>query len=155
MVKKHRFVVITILMLLLAGLGCSLSSSPPVIYVTATPEGGGATSTPIIITATPEVQPTLAPVPTATLQPDEGLHEAKLDLRNGNYEDAVVTFQALLNDRLLSDTIRAEAAYNLGQAAVRDGLFQAAVDSLTEFITKFPNDARIGQAYFLRGDAYL
>jgi tetratricopeptide (TPR) repeat protein len=43
----------------------------------------------------------------------------------------------------------------LGQAAVREGLFNNAVESLTNFINQFPQDQRVPQAYFLRGDAYL
>src|SRR5690606_10503312 len=47
------------------------------------------------------------------------------------------------------------AALGLAQAALREGLFEDAVDALTTFITNFPEDERIGKAHFLRGDAYM
>src|SRR5690606_6074614 len=50
---------------------------------------------------------------------------------------------------------RAEAALGLGQAALRDGLFQDAVDALTDFIDQLPDDANAARAHFMRGDAYL
>ena len=47
------------------------------------------------------------------------------------------------------------AAFGLGQAALRDGLFAQALDALTTFIETFPQDERIAQAHYLRGDAEL
>jgi soluble lytic murein transglycosylase len=83
------------------------------------------------------------------------LIQAKIDARNGDYVRAVTTFQAVLNDPFIPPDVRAEAAFSLGQAAVREGLFQAAVDALSEFITRYAGDPRVSKAFFLRGDAYL
>jgi soluble lytic murein transglycosylase len=141
--------------LLLTVLACSLQSTPEPIIVTATPLGGIPTQGPIIITATPEITATPVPVSTATLPPNEGIAQAELAVRNGNYEQAVSLYQAVLRDGFIGADLRAEAAYSLGQAAVREGLFESAIGSLTDFISQFPNDSRIGQAYFLRGEAYL
>jgi soluble lytic murein transglycosylase len=144
-----------LILLLVAGLACSLQSTPEPIVVTATPVGGIPTQGAIIITATPEITATPAPIPTSTLPPSEGLAQADLAVRNGDYEKAVSLYQAVLNDALIGDDIRSEAAFSMGQAAVREGLFTSAVDSLSNFIESFPNDPRLGQAYFMRGDAHL
>jgi len=146
---------IALVALFLATLACSLSAEPEPIIITATPFGGDATLTPIVITATPEHTTTPAPVPTATLIPSEGLRMGRLAAHNGDYNTAVMTYKAVLNDTSLDDATRAESAFRMGQAAVREGLFDDAVSALTQFINQFPQDRRIGQAYFLRGDAYL
>jgi len=151
----NRHIFLSIGFLVVVGLACSLQQAPPPVYVTTTPIGSDATLTPIIITATPEIPPTSAPIPTPTLPPVQGLQNAQVDMRNGNYENAVITLQAVVNDQFLDESVRAQAAFNLGQAAVREGLFQAAVDTLTSFIESYPDDDRLGKAYFLRGDAYL
>lgn len=153
MVRKIPSLVVAALML--AGLACSLQNAPQPIVITATPIGGIPTATPIIITATPPPNATLAPLPTPTLPPSEGVFVGQRAMHNGDYVTAVTIFQAVLNDPAATPEIRAEAAFSLGQAAVREGLFQAAVDALSEFIASFPNDNRTPEAYFLRGDAYL
>ncbi len=154
MIMRHR-ILIPIVAVMLVTLACSLSDEPETIFVTATPIGGDWTPTPIIITATPAVPPTSAPVPTATLPPSEGLNQAERALHNGDYETAVVTYQGVLSDPFLTGDVRADAAFRLGQAGVREGLFQAAVDALSDFIAQYPDDPRLGKAHFLRGDAYL
>lgn len=138
----------------LVTLACSLQSAPAPIVVTATPVGGNVPQA-IIITATPLVQSTPVPLPTQTLPPNQGLEQGNLAMQHGDYETAVQTFQAVLNDSFIDDSLRAEAAFRLGQAARREGFFPQAVNSLSQFIENYPNDPRISQAYFLRGDAYL
>jgi soluble lytic murein transglycosylase len=76
-------------------------------------------------------------------------------MQHGDYASAVQTFQAVLNDSFIDDALRAEAAFRLGQAARREGFFPEAVNSLSQFIQNYPDDPRIPQAHFLRGDAYL
>lgn len=103
------------------------------------------------ISATPSsqtVQPGIAP--------DVMLLAAERYLLNGYYETAVAAYQALLaqGDSVPAE-MRAAAAFGLGQAALREGLFQDAVTALDGFITDFPQDARLAQAHFLRGDALL
>ncbi|MFP4323529.1 MAG: tetratricopeptide repeat protein [Anaerolineales bacterium] len=154
MMTRYKLLIPTIA-IVLATLACSLSSEPETIFMTATPIGGDATPSPIIITATPATAPTNAPIPTPTLPPSEGLNRAERALHNGDYETAVVTYQGLLSDPFLTGDVRADAAFRLGQAGVREGLFQAAVDALSDFIAQYPDDPRLGKAHFLRGDAYL
>jgi soluble lytic murein transglycosylase len=101
------------------------------------------------------LQPTLPPA-TPTTSPDALLLNAERALLNGYYEDAVATYQAILAQGETAPVeLRAAATFGSGQAALREGLFQEAAAALTIFITTFPQDARIAQAYFLRGDAYL
>jgi len=154
---KSKVPFITVIALLAATLACSLSNSPETIYITATPIGGEfvPTNAPIVITATPQVTDTPAPIPTATLVPSEGMRQGNLAIRNGNYEVAVNTLRNVLSNESLEDSIRAEAAFRMGQASMREGLFAEAVQSLTSFINQFPQDSRVGQAYFIRGEAYM
>jgi soluble lytic murein transglycosylase len=132
-------------LLLLAA--CNLDQQP-VIVSTPTPE---ATAT-----ATPEPSPTFtpSPPPTPTVDPAVVLQAGDNFLINGYYENAVSTYQTVLNQDA-PPAYAAPAAFRLGQAAVREGLFDSAVEALTMFITQYPQDERAASAYFLRGDAYL
>jgi tetratricopeptide (TPR) repeat protein len=135
------------LLVLLAGCGQAGPTPTPWI-VTATPDV--PTSTP-----TPVASPTLEPSPTPV--PDIALRTAQLHLTNGDYEAAVLTFQSVLSqptDAVAAD-VRASAAYGLGEAALREGLFQETVNALTSFLAQYPADGRVPQAYFMRGDAML
>jgi soluble lytic murein transglycosylase len=95
-------------------------------------------------------------VPTLDTAPELKLAQADTLMTNGYYEQAVAAYQNLLalGDSIPAE-IRAVAAFKLGQAALRDGLFDQAVTALTLLITQFPQDSRAANAYFLRGDAYL
>lgn len=82
------------------------------------------------------------------------LAEANRLLRDGYFEEAITAFQNVI--QVATDpAIRGEAAYKLGQSALREGLFQAALDALTLLIDELPQDPNVARAYFLRGDAYL
>lgn len=155
-----------LLALIAAVLACNLQGEPDVIFVTATPQGGGLPALPsvqptsnngvVVITATPAPTATLASIPTPTLPPSEGIAEANRALHNGDYETAVTTYKAVLNDPLVSAEIEVEATFGLGQAAVREGLYEDAITALTEFIsTHEESDVRVAWAYFLRGEAFL
>jgi soluble lytic murein transglycosylase len=126
-----------------------------VIYITATPSGDSAAVVPQEAAAATANTPVL-PSPIPFTQPTDALADANQLLEYGYYEEATRTFQNILaqGDQLAPE-IRSEAAFKLGQAALREGLFSDAVDSLTLMINLFPQDARTPQAYFLRGDAYL
>ncbi len=147
MTKQALRQVLLALLLVSAMAGCG---QPQVIYVTATPE---ATAGP---TATPSPTPTPTIPPTPTLDPQVTLRLADRYLVNGYYENAVAAYQTLLDQGAgVPDAMRASAAFNLGRAALREGLFADAVSALTAFITQHPQEARVPQAHFLRGDAYL
>ena len=139
--------VLGLVSMLLAG--CFTSQGPAqVIVVTATPDVPPATATP--------VPPPTVP-PTATPPPDVELGAAQRQLRNGEYQSAIVTFQRVLETpaEAVTQDVSAAAAYGLGEAALRDGSFDAAVSALTLFVAQHPEDSRVPWAYFLRGDALL
>lgn len=129
-----------------------------VIVVTATPDTlAVAQSVPTIVQQVPTQQPiSTSTVPPAPLvDADTLLADAEQLVRNGYYEEAVAAYQGIIAQAGLSNEVQAEAAFLLGQAAGREGLFSTAVDALTVLIDRFPDDERTPQAYFLRGDAYL
>lgn len=136
---------ITLLLLLALVSGCTLNQQPA---ETATPS---ATST---ATLAPTATSTPTPPPTPTVEPALVLQAGDNYLINGYFENAVSTYQALL-DQNPPPEFSALAAFRLGQAALREGLFNNAVESLTRLIDNYPQDERLAQAYFLRGDAYL
>ncbi len=128
--------------------GCSSALTPP------EPTPVAATPAPPPV---PTPLPSPTPAPTPTVVPDVALRTAQRHLTNGQYENAVATFQMVLSQPLESvpPDVRAAAAYGLGEAALRDGLFAEAVTALTNFLAQFPSDSRAPWAYFLRGDALL
>jgi soluble lytic murein transglycosylase len=179
----RTFPILVLAALVLTGCNLNANALPTpnnsnVIYVTATvplptPNAEGI----IVITATPDpnqvlvqqpvnnaqdtvIQPE-APIlpteiPTLAYAPEEELAAARQKYTNGYYEEAVAMYQALLgHGETVPPDIRAEAAYRLAQAALREGLFNDAVSALTQLITNFPQNQYAVGAYFLRGDAYL
>lgn len=149
--KQHfSFLTVLVLMLGFGAAGCNFSSDQAPVVITATPNPD------LFPTATrPYVTPTPHIVPTPTLPPTEALDDATRALHNGNYVRAVDYFEAVVEQTGADPALRAAAAYGLGEAALREGLFKQAADALTSFIDTFPADSRIPQAHFLRGDAYL
>lgn len=151
MTDLRRF--LTLIALTLISVGCTLDAQPeePVLFVTATP--GVQTVGQITEPTNIAVQPTIQPTP--TIEPDLLLRIGDRYLLNGYYESAVYSYQSLLTQAGAPPEARASAAFGLGQAALREGLFSDAVNALTQLISEFPSDARFAPAYFLRGDAYL
>lgn len=138
--KRTHLIHLAALMLLAAG--CNLNQIPEVIPATETP------------TETP-VPPTATIVPTPTIAPEIILSQGDSYLRNGYFADAAVTYKTLVEQSGAAPTDGAAAAYGMGQAAVREGLYSEAVAALTTFIDAHGQDERIAQARYLRGDAYL
>jgi soluble lytic murein transglycosylase len=94
--------------------------------------------------------------PTPQLPPDTLLLMAERAALNGQYEQAVGTFNLVLAQGDSAPApARAQAAFGLGKAALREGMFIEAVNALTNFLDQFPDDANAATARFLRGDAYL
>jgi TolA-binding protein len=121
--------------------GCNLNEQPPqYVIVTSAP-------TEVLATAT------LAPTP--TVAPEIILRLGDRYLLNGYFENATAAYQTLVNQPGTPPEDAAAAAYGMGQAAVREGLYAEAVEALTTFIDQFPQDDKIAQAHYLRGDAYL
>ncbi|MEP7292938.1 MAG: tetratricopeptide repeat protein, partial [Chloroflexota bacterium] len=125
--------------------GCNLNPLPQVVPVTEAP--------------TEQVQATEAPtatmMPTATIAPGILLEQGDSELLNGYFENAATTYQRLVEQAGAPTVEGATAAYGMGQAAVREGLFAEAVEALTTLIEEHPQDERVAQAHYLRGEAYL
>lgn len=147
--------LLPLLALVLATTACSLAGEPPVTYVIVT--SALDVSVAQLPTDTPQPSPTPEPTftPTPDVAPDVGLRSADRLLLDGYFEDAVTTYQQVINRGDSTDEQRAAAAFGSGQAALRAGLFDQAVNVLTVLVTDYPNDYRAPQGYFLRGDAYM
>ncbi|NLX08604.1 MAG: tetratricopeptide repeat protein [Chloroflexi bacterium] len=148
------------LLLILAMLGCNLANitgGDKTVIVTATPSSPDLLATPdqAAPPTVPYVTPTPPPVPTSTLPPDVALADAQLALKNGDFVTAVDLFESVIGQPNGDPQIQSMAAYGLGEAALREGLYDQAAAALTEFIRDYPDDSRLPQAHFLRGDAYL
>lgn len=143
---KNRKLVSALVAALLAT-GCNLNSAPPT-YVIVTGE-----PTQALLPSEPPPTATLPPTP--TVAPEIILRLGDRYLLNGYFENAAATYDTLVQQAGATAEERAAATYGLGQSAVREGLFAEAVTALTTFIDEFPDDSRIAQAYYLRGDAAL
>jgi soluble lytic murein transglycosylase len=149
---------LVLFLLALAAVACNFASQPEPIVVTATP------SNPALLDPTfqtlpapvvPYVTPTLPVVPTPTLPPQQAFDDAARALHNGDYETAVAYFNAVMIQPDADLALRADAAYGLGEAALREGLYDQAAAALSRFMTEHPSDPRVPHATFLRGDAHL
>lgn len=148
--NRLRALLALALIWMLAACNASAQTSDNVTYVIITGQPPDA-----LATQAPSVEPTIPPTPTPDIPPDVALRIADRYLLDGYYENAVFTFQNVLVRTDASPEIRASAAFGMGQAALREGLFADSVSALTTLITNFPDDFRAALAYFLRGDAYL
>ncbi|MBN1681100.1 MAG: tetratricopeptide repeat protein [Anaerolineae bacterium] len=138
-------------MLILAVTACTLSTEPETILVSATPSTYEAPPASTV----PYVTPTPLTVPTPTTPPDIALADAQLALKNGDYVSAVLSFQAVIDQYDINPAMQTKAAFGLGEAALREGLYVQAIAALTQFITQHPDSDHIPHAYFMRGDAYV
>lgn len=145
--------LLPIIGLLLASLACTLTGEQKTIVVTATPNTLEAP--PVAPPTVPYVTPTPVIVPTPTLPPDIALSGAQQALKNGDYVTAVDHFQSVIGQSSSAPEMVLAAYYGLGEAALREGLYEQAAVALTEFIKRYPDNPRLPQAHFLRGDAYL
>lgn len=131
---------------------CSLNVQPQIV-ATETPTAtatDAATPTP---TDTP-APPTATPLP--TIVPQVALDAAGSDRVNGDYAEAAAQYQLVLDQGAAAPAdALAEAALGFGQAALRQGLFDEAVDALTTYIAQAEDAESVGQARLLRGEASL
>ncbi len=143
-------------LLVLAALACNLPGQQTIIVTATASPAPTITFTPTI-TVTPTPLPTVTPIPSATVVPQTAVDLADKALNNGDYQSAVKTYRAILDQPVTSvnPVLRASAQFGAGVAALREGQFSDAVTLLSGFISTYPNDLHIPQAYFLRGDAYL
>ena len=143
-----RLIAVAVALVLLAS-ACSLSDKTEVVRITATPQPQD------VIVTRPYVTPTPPPVPTPSVEPRAAVGDAQRALLNGDFVSAVTSFEAVIAQPDADPALRAAAAYGLGEANLREGLYQEAANALTRFLSEYPNDERVPQAHFLRGDAYL
>lgn len=147
---------------------CGMATSENVTYVIVT--GQPPTAAPVsqqqvigpggqadAATLSPLPSPTPPDLPTAapTADPQTALAQGDRALQNGYIEIAIQSYQAILERTDVPTDVRAAAAYNLGLAAAREGLFDLAVTALDNLIALSPGDLRAAQALVVRGDAYL
>ncbi len=155
MMRLNRFPILSLVLLALALAACNFADgSSKKIVITATPSSSAAlfdsdTPTPPYITPTPVF------VPTPTLPTNVVFADAESALHNGDYVTAVSYFQDVLNRPGAEASLRADATYGLGEAALREGLYSEASYALANFLNEFSDDPRVAHALFLRGDAYL
>nr|MBN1229803.1 tetratricopeptide repeat protein [Anaerolineae bacterium] len=102
----------------------------------------------------PPASPIPSPTPTSTPTPIENIHMGERDLRNGNWDTAVIEFRRVLADPGSNESERAAAQIGLAQAALQSGSCSEALTALNSFIGAFPSHERIAHAYFLRGNCY-
>ncbi len=140
MIKLKRSVFLAAALLIAA---CNLNAIPP------TPRATEPPTQPPLPTATA----TLPPTP--TVDPAITLKQGAQDALAGHFDSAATAYAPLISQAGASDQDRATAALGIGQAALQNGSFAGAVDVLTTFITQFPQDSRIAQAHYLRGEANL
>jgi soluble lytic murein transglycosylase len=115
------------------------------------------TSLPLAPTPTPTLTPTPTPTstPTATPTPAPAAHfdAAQLALTNGDWDEAEAEY---LNALVLSGdpADQAKAQLGVGQARLRAGRLQEAVQALSLFTQLFPTDDHLAEAFLLRAQAY-
>ncbi len=148
-VRQMRRVSLAFVLLMGVMGGCNLNEPQQPVYITVTPE-----PSPVGPTPTPTLTPTPTIPPTPTIAPEVLLQVADQYLTNGYYENAVSTYQTIVDGSANPD-VGVAASFGLGRAALREGLFADAVNALSNFIAQYPADARVVRAYFLRGDAYM
>ncbi len=158
MMNKLRFLLLPAALIALAlNSGCSPQGAVTYVIVTGNPPTPvGFESTLTAQAFVPTTPPTETPIPTLAHPPEDLLAQATRFRINGYFEDAVEMYRLILaQGQNVPSSLRAEAAFNLGGSALREGFFDDAAGAMTLFINQFPDDARLAQAFFLRGDAYM
>jgi soluble lytic murein transglycosylase len=129
--------------------GCTLDQAPP---------ADTSSAPPAVVQNATEAPPTFTPIPTIpptpTIPPADILRAAERHLHNGLYQDAILTYQAVLRQNAPPDD-QAAAYAGIGKAALREGLFADAVSHFTTLIDRFPDSPYAAEARFQRGDALL
>ena len=127
----------------------------PVPTRTLTPSPSPTASTTPSPTATPTVTPTPTPTltPSPTPQPSAQLEAARRYQTNGDYGQAILAYQALLEDAPTPDQAR-EAYYRLAESYLLNREYAAAAAAWEEFVERYPDDARLPQATLMGARAY-
>ncbi len=153
MTRRRISLLLPAVLLLAAAAACNMTQKPQTVVITATPSNPALLYQPT--PTVPYITPTPQIVPTPTLPPHVAFADAETALHNGDYEGAVAYFDVVIAQPDAAADLRASAMYGLGEAALREGLYDQSANALSRFISEYPNDARLPLAMFLRGDAYL
>jgi len=127
----------------------------PTLTFAATPS---PTVTP---SATVQTPPTLSLTPTPTsdltsssaLPPDARMDAAQRYQTNGDYDQAIAAYQAVLDDRPTPDQAR-QARYHLAVCYLLNGDYAASAADWEAFVAAFAKDPLLPQAHLMAGRAY-
>jgi soluble lytic murein transglycosylase len=104
-------------------------------------------------TATPTWTPTMTPTPSPTPLPSAQLEAARRHQINGDYDQAVAAYLAVLDDHPMPEQAR-QARYHLAEAYLLNREYAAAAAAWESFIADYPEDSRLPQARFMAARAY-
>ncbi|TVR23164.1 MAG: hypothetical protein EA396_04210 [Anaerolineaceae bacterium] len=156
--RMKRHLILLFAMLMLPLLSACAGDEAEIVYIVV--PNDNAANAPADAAASADAVPQMvqnAPqaTPTPDIPPEITLQIGDRFSRDGRFENAVYTYQIILDGgEAISAEIRAAAAYNMAQAALREGLFDYAVNALNNLMAIAPDDYRSVLAYFLRGDAH-
>lgn len=104
-------------------------------------------------TGSPTASPTASPSPTPTPLPEVRLEEGEWALFNGDWDRALLAYQAALHPDS-SEEIEAAAQLGIGTTYLRAMRYAEAAQALGSFIESFPNHPQLSHGYFLRAQAH-
>lgn len=129
------------ILLILTGavLACNLPANltPAPVFATVTATLVQTLTPTFAPTFTPTPTPTPIPTPTPTPSPDELLSDAARMVQNGDYGTAAATYRGLLALPLDGETAT-QARLGLGTAALRDGDYPGAIETLRDLFVSLP-----------------
>ena len=119
----------------------SLPTPTPTLMPSPSPT---STSTPL---------PTLPPTPSPTPEPSAQLESAARHKFNGDYDQAIIDYQGVLDDAPTDEQAR-QARYHLAETySLMEDHVQAAA-AWEDFFAQYPDDARLPQATLMAARAY-
>ena len=102
------------------------------------------------VTSTPLPGPTSMPSPIPLVRVESGDRALFI----GDYDTAREHYRTAFNEST-DRAIQAAALWGLGRTDLEDGLYQAAIDTLTILIDEYPESTYAARAHFLLGQAYF
>jgi len=99
---------------------------------------------------TPPPTSTPFPTPVPVVRVDSGDQA----LFYGDYDQAREQYTTAFNEST-DRAVQAAALWGLGRTDLEDGLYQSAIDTLTQLVNEYPESTYAARAYFLMGQAYF
>jgi len=109
----------------------------------------------VVISPSQTPPPTTTPVP--TLIPTVQIESADKAYFNGDWEKAELEYQAVFeagHDSNIQAEIQAAALLGIGRARYQMGLYEAALDTLSQLIDTYPDCSQLAAAYFASAEVY-